>query len=133
MNSVEIKSPDGTLLAIHLQNIEDIKGKLFITEGNAQLQIGLFGLSDKESIQRHWHPPQDRVLTNTVEVLIVLSGVIESYIYNQDLTLNSTIFLESGSILLLLEGGHGFNVIGGAKFVEVKQGPYIGILDKTLF
>ena len=41
--------------------------------------------------------------------------------------------LESGDVILLASGGHGFEVIEDLEMIEVKQGPHIGEEDKTRF
>ena len=35
--------------------------------------------------------------------------------------------LNSGDTVLLLTGGHGFNLLEDSKIIEVKQGPYGGV------
>lgn len=41
--------------------------------------------------------------------------------------------MRSGDIVILKSGGHGFKVIERADIFEVKQGPYLGTLDKIRF
>ena len=41
--------------------------------------------------------------------------------------------LEAGDVMLLINGGHGFEVIDEIKMFEVKHGPYAGDHDKTRF
>lgn len=41
--------------------------------------------------------------------------------------------LETGAIIPLVQGGHGFKVIEELEMFEVKQGPYIGDEDKIKF
>jgi hypothetical protein len=41
--------------------------------------------------------------------------------------------LESGDVILLSNGGHGFEVLEEVEMIEVKQGPYCGDEDKTRF
>ena len=41
--------------------------------------------------------------------------------------------LESGDVILLAFGGHGFEMIEDSEIIEVKQGPYVGEADKTRF
>ena len=38
-----------------------------------------------------------------------------------------------GDVILLISGGHGFEVLEEIEMVEVKQGPYAGEMDKTTF
>ncbi len=41
--------------------------------------------------------------------------------------------LVDGDVILLVMGGHGFEVLEEIEMIEVKQGPYIGEQDKTRF
>jgi hypothetical protein len=41
--------------------------------------------------------------------------------------------LRAGDVILLITGGHGFEMLEATDFVEVKQGPYCGEQDKTRF
>ena len=36
-----------------------------------------------------------------------------------------------GDVILLVSGGHGFEVLEDIEMIEVKQGPYAGDQDKT--
>jgi hypothetical protein len=44
-----------------------------------------------------------------------------------------SIFLGPGDVILLISGGHGFEVLEELNMVGVKQGPYAGETDKTRF
>jgi hypothetical protein len=41
--------------------------------------------------------------------------------------------LETGDVILLVSGGHGFEMLEDSEMIEVKQGPYTGDSDKTRF
>jgi len=41
--------------------------------------------------------------------------------------------LEAGDVILLIKGGHGFEVLEDLEMFEVKQGPYAGDADKARF
>lgn len=41
--------------------------------------------------------------------------------------------MEAGYVILLASGGHGFEVLEDLEVFEVKQGPYMGEMDKTRF
>ena len=41
--------------------------------------------------------------------------------------------LGPGDVIILMSGGHGFEVLEDLNMVEVKQGPYVGDADKTRF
>lgn len=37
------------------------------------------------------------------------------------------------SVILLASGGHGFEMMEASEIIEVKQGPYVGEIDKVRF
>ena len=41
--------------------------------------------------------------------------------------------LVAGDVILLVTGGHGFEVLEELEMIEVKQGPFVGDHDKTRF
>ena len=41
--------------------------------------------------------------------------------------------LKAGDVILLIDGGHGFEVLEDCEMFEVKQGPFLGDRDKTRF
>jgi len=41
--------------------------------------------------------------------------------------------LRPGDVILLIQGGHGFEVLEDVEMIEVKQGPHVGDQDKTRF
>jgi hypothetical protein len=41
--------------------------------------------------------------------------------------------VETGDVILLAAGGHGFEMLEPSEMIEVKQGPYCGDQDKTRF
>jgi hypothetical protein len=45
----------------------------------------------------------------------------------------SSRILGAGDVILLVSGGHGFEVLEEVEMFEVKQGPYLGDQDKTPF
>jgi len=53
--------------------------------------------------------------------------------YSQQREYRKSRMLGRGDVILLIAGGHGFEVIEELNMVEVKQGPYAGEMDKTRF
>jgi hypothetical protein len=84
-------------------------------------------------INPHLHNSVPRQVEFTNEVLFIRSGVVRVDFYdNQKKYLESRI-LSAGDVLLLVFGGHGFEILEDAEIIEVKQGPYAGDADKTHF
>jgi len=52
---------------------------------------------------------------------------------NDDKQLVATRELRTGDLMLMVGGGHGFRMLEDTVFLEVKQGPYIGIDEKERF
>jgi hypothetical protein len=66
-------------------------------------------------------------------VLLVRKGRCEVDIYDHAKELVATRELREGDILLLIDGGHGFRMLEETVFVEIKQGPYVGLNEKERF
>jgi mannose-6-phosphate isomerase-like protein (cupin superfamily) len=84
-------------------------------------------------IAPHMHNPVAREVQYTQEVLFIRKGRLRVDFYgHQQCYLRSRV-LEAGDVILLIEGGHGFEVLEDLEMIEVKQGPYAGEQDKTRF
>jgi hypothetical protein len=54
-------------------------------------------------------------------------------LYDSDKAYIESRVLEAGDVILLVSGGHGFEMLEDTEMIEVKQGPYTGDSDKTRF
>lgn len=66
-------------------------------------------------------------------MLVVRKGICEVDIYNEDRHLVATRKLQTGDVLLMVNGGHGFRMLGDTIFLEIKQGPYLDVDEKERF
>jgi hypothetical protein len=57
--------------------------------------------------------------------------VIDIYSDHHDLV--TTRELRAGDVMLMVGGGHGFRFLDDGVFLEIKQGPYIGLEEKERF
>ena len=130
---MEIKDKNGKLLAMVVDYISNKENKYFVTDNEAKLQVATFNLEKNDNILKHIHPPQQRNVKTTSEVLIILDGEIEYEIFDEDLEFCQSGIINGGSMLILISGGHGLNVKKNTKFIEVKQGPYNESIDKVRF
>ena len=78
---MEIKDKNGKLLAMVIDYNKINQSKYFATDNSHELQVAAFNLEKNEKIIRHIHPPQERKINSTSEVLIILEGQIEYEIY----------------------------------------------------
>jgi|TARA_B100001094_G_C17954605_1_gene682330 quercetin dioxygenase-like cupin family protein len=130
---MKIFDNNSNLLAIIIREEEIHDGKNFFTENQSEFQIASFSLDGQTTIERHHHPNQNRKITGTSEVLIVIKGKMEFEIYDKNLELVTTEIIGSGEAVALISGGHGIKILEDTKFFEVKQGPYIEKIDKKRF
>jgi hypothetical protein len=84
-------------------------------------------------IDAHVHKTVQRDVTRTLEVVFVRRGKLRVDFYQEDQTYVSSRVLEGGDVILLVAGGHGFEVLEAVEMFEVKQGPYAGDEDKCRF
>ena len=62
---------------------------------------------------------------HTKEVLFIRKGKLRVDLYNDQQEYLESKILEDGDVILLANGGHGFEVLEDVAMFEVKQGPYI--------
>ncbi|MEI2579055.1 hypothetical protein V5G28_009725 [Scytonema sp. PRP1] len=84
-------------------------------------------------IQPHTHNPVYREVMYTQEVLFLKKGKLRVDFYDNEQQYLESRILESGDVILLSSGGHGFEVLEEIEMIEVKQGPYVKEQDKTRF
>lgn len=69
----------------------------------------------------------------TQEVLFVKKGILRVDFYDEYEDYLESKDLHAGDIILLISGGHGFQILEEVEMIEVKQGPYAGENDKKRF
>jgi hypothetical protein len=84
-------------------------------------------------IQPHVHNIVKREVLYTKEVLFIKKGKVKTDIYSDEREYICSRILETGDIILLAAGGHGFEILEDTEMFEIKQGPYAGESDKTRF
>jgi hypothetical protein len=84
-------------------------------------------------IPAHTHNLVSREVSYTQEALFIRKGKVRVDFYTQQQEYRLSRVLGAGDVLLLISGGHGFEVLEDLNMIEVKQGPYVGDADKTRF
>jgi hypothetical protein len=105
----------------------------FFTPPDFKQQVGFVVYPKGGEIFRHEHRCLERHLSGTSEVLILRQGRCEIDIYNKQRELVTSRELKTGDVVLMVNGGHGFRMLEDTVFIEIKQGPYIGIDEKERF
>jgi len=109
------------------------RGIQFFTPDNFSQQLAYMNRASGYVIPPHVHNPQRREVHLTNEVLFIKSGRVRVDLYDSDRVYIESRVLEMGDVILLVSGGHGFEMLEDAEMIEVKQGPYTGDSDKTRF
>lgn len=105
----------------------------FVTPDNYYQQAGMVVYPKGGIIKRHLHLPIQRHLVGTSEALLVKKGRVEVDLHALDKSLLGTWILEQGDLILLAGGGHGFRCLEDTVLLEIKQGPYTGLVEKEHF
>jgi uncharacterized protein YjlB len=123
----------GEAIALILRRGYDVDGVTFITSKDEAIQLGILKHRRGARIKAHVHRNQPRTISEVHEVLHVQYGKVEAEFYGSNGKKVASAILDSGDTILLLSGGHGFNILEDCKIIEVKQGPYYGVEeDKQL-
>ena len=84
-------------------------------------------------IPPHTHNLLRREVLYTREALFIRKGKVRIDFYAEQRRYRVSRVLGAGDVVLLIAGGHGFEVLEEVNMIEVKQGPYLGDADKTSF
>lgn len=122
-----------TLLAIIIRASYKKEGIAFFTPGDFSQQLGYMNRPKGYSIDPHVHNVVERKVTLTQEVLYVKTGKVRIDFYNDERIYQESRIVETGDVVLLASGGHGFEMLESSEMIEVKQGPYCGDEDKIRF
>ena len=121
------------VLAILVRANYRASGIQFFTPDNFSQQLAYMNRATGYVIPPHVHNPQRREVQFTNEVLFIKSGRVRVDLYDSDKVYAESRVLETGDVILLVSGGHGFEMLEDTEMIEVKQGPYTGEGEKTRF
>jgi hypothetical protein len=109
------------------------EGIEFFTPDDFSQQLAYMNRPAGYRIQPHVHNEVHRDVFLTLEVLFIKSGKVKIDFYDNERSPVCDRVLETGDVILLASGGHGFTMLEPTEMIEVKQGPYAGDKDKTRF
>ncbi len=109
------------------------KGVNFFTPKNVTQQVGILNHKKGHQIKPHIHFKNPRKIYDTAEVLIIIEGRLRVDFFDKKKKYLFSKILSKNNIIILIKGGHGFEILRDTKMIEVKQGPYNQIKDKILF
>jgi mannose-6-phosphate isomerase-like protein (cupin superfamily) len=132
-NFKQFHDENGELIALVIGSRFEKDGIEFFTPANFSQQLAYMYHDIGMVIPPHIHNRVDREVQLTQEVLFVRKGRVRVDLFDKKQKLLTSVTLESGDVILLASGGHGFTMLEPTEMIEVKQGPYLGDRDKTRF
>jgi mannose-6-phosphate isomerase-like protein (cupin superfamily) len=129
---VRVKHEEQLLAVIVRRDFRE-PGITFFTEDELSQQMGFMRHPAGKVIEPHVHNHISRSVNYTQEALFIRSGKIRVDFYSDAQRYLFSHVLQAGDVVLLISGGHGFEVLEEVEMIEVKQGPYAGDRDKTRF
>ena len=127
-----ITSTNG-LLAIIISHRYNKPGVSFFTPNELSQQLAYMRHPAGKKIESHSHNSVPRKVQNVLETLLIKRGKLRVDFYDDKQNYLESRILQSGDVILLIQGGHGFEVLEEIEMFEVKQGPYAADTDKTRF
>lgn len=133
MTKVEEVKKKNKLIAKIIRGDYSCDGVDFITPNEYSQQVAYMHHPAGKTIDAHIHNLVHRNVVMTQEVLFIKKGVLRVDFYDEYEDYLESRDLHAGDVILLISGGHGFQVLEEVEMVEVKQGPYAGENDKKRF
>lgn len=133
MDPVEHIEVDGRVVAIIVRGDFAAPGVHFFTPESFSQQLAYIAHGAGRIIEPHLHNRVKREVSYTNEVLVLRKGRLRVDFYTDGREYRTSRELRGGDVILLVMGGHGFEVLEDVEMIEVKQGPYAGDSDKTRF
>ncbi len=121
------------LLSVIIRADYKSDGIEFFTPDEFSQQLAYMNRPKNYVILPHVHNAVKRNVHLTQEVLVIKSGKVRVDYYDDDRNYLESRILNQGDIVLLANGGHGFEMLETSEMIEIKQGPYVGDRDKTRF
>lgn len=122
---VENITSDGIVVAKIFYNQPISPGVHFYVEDENSLQVGKQLRLKGEQIKPHRHLPVKIQREETLqEVLYIEKGRVRIDFYNDRWEEIDSRILNQGDMILLIRGGHGFEMLEETVMVEIKEGPY---------
>lgn len=121
------------MLAIIISGRFREPGIHFFTPNDLSQQLAFMKHPKGKVIVPHVHQPVAREVIYTQETLVIKKGKLRVDFFDQDQNYLQSRELIEGDVILLIKGGHGFEVLEDLEMLEIKQGPFVGESDKKRF
>ena len=124
---------NNVLFAIVVRAGYSKEGIEFFTPDDFSQQLAYMNRPAGYKIPPHVHNKVQREVFYTQEVLFIKKGKVKIDFFDDDRKPVDAIIVQTGDVVLLASGGHGFEMLEDTEMIEVKQGPFAGDADKTRF
>lgn len=121
------------VLAIIVSHKYNESGLNFFTPDDFSQQLAFMRHPKGKNISPHIHNMVAREVYYTNEVLFIRKGKVRVDFFDEGKKYLESRILETGDVILLVVGGHGFEMLEDTEMFEVKQGPFAGDQDKIKF
>ena len=120
-------------IALIIRSKYDEPGIHFFTPANFSQQVAYMKRPKTHKIPAHFHNIVARQILYTQEVLVIRRGRVRVNLFSSEQQFVGERVLEAGDLILLCGGGHSLEMLEESSMIEIKQGPYAGNNDKTIF
>lgn len=123
----------GSLLVAQIYDLDQSDDVIFPTPPTAEFQCGFGVVKERKSFKPHIHNKLQRATSNTSEFIMVLKGELNVLFLDEAGAELGHASLKDHQAFLQFVGGHMIEIAEGTRYVELKQGPYMGhSLDKMV-
>lgn len=129
----EIIDLSGNRLALLVRGAFAPSGVQFLSDSMDTQQLAYMSRPKGEYIAAHSHLEFPRQISGTSEVLIMRKGSMRVDLFASSRDYVGSVTMRSGDVIVLMNGGHGFELLEDVDFIEIKQGPYVDGKDKERF
>ena len=130
---LETVKKGNTILSVIIRAGYKKQGIEFFTPDDFSQQLAYMNRPKGHVIEPHTHNVVPRQVLLTQEVLFIRRGKVRVDFYDDKKKYLESRTLQTGDVILLAGGGHGFEMLEPTEMIEVKQGPYAGEEDKVRF
>jgi len=126
MKRTDFRDDQGTLLAYTIP-AEPPAGLTPYSDDAHFVQALHWHYDAGKRLQAHEHLKVPRQATHTQEVIVVQRGRVRTTVFDAAHRLVGTVDLGPGEAMVLLAGGHGYEILeNDTRVLEIKNGPYPG-------
>ncbi|MFA5283603.1 MAG: hypothetical protein WC366_03785 [Bacilli bacterium] len=132
---MQVFEKDGKILAKLITNDDWVPGLGFFSNDNDFIQVGTWFYNAGKQLANHVHYEFDRVAKRTYETVHMVNGSMKVRLYTLEKVFVTDFVISKGETLILLESGHGYEILEeDTKVLEIKNGPFMGVdKDKEKF